>query len=344
VTSRDDPRRLIAWGITMSLVGIVALGVLYLLRNVLLVLYVAMLLAIGFSPAVRWLERRRFTASRLRLPRWAAILLLYITGLGVVALVLVIVLPPFIRQVTQLWTALPGYIDRTQDALVQAGLITQRWTWSELLTRIESPGLALSGVVGAVQGVLGTIAMIATVLVLPFYLLVEAEMLQRGFLRLFAPERRSEVARLTRDVTLRVGAWLGGQLLLGAIIGGSAALGLWLLGVPYFYVLGLIAGLGEMIPVVGPIFAAIPALLVGWTVSTNTAIFVAAYFAVQQFIENNVLVPRIMERQVGVSASTVIIALLIGSELLGLVGALLAVPTAAIIQVLVQAWLDRSDA
>ena len=90
--------------------------------------------------------------------------------------------------------------------------------------------------------------------------------------------------------------------------------------------------------------AAVPAIFMGWTVSGNTALIVAAYFAVQQFFENNLLVPRIMERQVGVSAVTVLVALLIGSELLGIVGALLAVPSAAIVQVLIQEFVISDDA
>lgn len=343
MTARDSPRRLIVFSVTALLTGLVLLAVLYLLRTVLLVLYVSILLAIGFSPAVHWIERRRLSGTRHRLPRWAAILVLYVGGLGLAAGVLAIILPPFIRQMTDLGTQLPTYLDQAQDALVSRGLLSDRWTLSEVVTQIGNPGGALSGVVDAVQGVFGALAMVATVLVLPFYLLVEAEMLQRGFLRLFAHERRSDVARLTRDVTLRVGAWLGGQLLLALVIGTSAAIGLWLIGVPYFYVLGLIAAIGELIPVVGPIIAAVPAIFVGWTESTNTAIVVAAFFAVQQFIENNVLVPRIMERQVGVSASTVIVALLVGSELLGLVGALLAVPTAAIVQVLLQEFLGQRE-
>jgi predicted PurR-regulated permease PerM len=133
-----------------------------------------------------------------------------------------------------------------------------------------------------------------------------------------------------------VSAWLAGQLLLAVLIGTTAGLALWLLGVPYFYVLALIAGLGEMIPVVGPILSAIPAVGVALTVSPATALFVGIFFLVQQQIENHVLVPKIMERQVGVSAGIVIIALLVGGSLLGIVGAILAVPTAAILQVVFQ--------
>ena len=127
------------------------------------------------------------------------------------------------------------------------------------------------------------------------------------------------------------------------IIGVTAAIALWLMGVPYFYVLALIAAVGEMIPVVGPIIAAIPAVAVASSVSGQQAFFVGVFFLIQQQVENHVLVPKIMERQVGISPVAVIVALLIGGSLLGVMGAILAVPTAAILQVIYQE-LERRHA
>ena len=127
-----------------------------------------------------------------------------------------------------------------------------------------------------------------------------------------------------------------GQLLLAAIIGSSAALGLYLMGVPFFWVLALIAGIGEMIPIVGPILSAVPAIIVALSVSPALALAVILFFVGQQQLENHLLVPKIMQRQVGISPVFVIISLLIGGSLLGILGAILAVPTAAIIQVLLQ--------
>ena len=121
---------------------------------------------------------------------------------------------------------------------------------------------------------------------------------------------------------------------LDSIIGSSSAIGLWLLGIPFFYVLALVSGIGELIPVVGPVLSAIPAIAVAASVSVNKVLLVLVFFIAQQQFENHVLVPKVMARQVGVSAVTVIVALLIGGKLLGIVGAILAVPTAAILQVL----------
>jgi predicted PurR-regulated permease PerM len=175
-------------------------------------------------------------------------------------------------------------------------------------------GDTVGTVVGAVAGLVGGVFGFVTIIILTFYLLVEAEQLRAAMLRLFPAPRRAKVAALSRDITMKISAWLGGQLLLGGIIGMSTAIGLWLLGVPFFSVLAVIAGVGELIPVVGPILAAVPAIVVALTVSYQKALLVIVFFVLQQQLENHVLVPKIMERQVGVSAVTVIVALLIGGN------------------------------
>jgi predicted PurR-regulated permease PerM len=349
VTAPDrDPYRLVGLGVVLFFGGLLLLWTMFLARHVLLILYISIVLAIGFSPAVRWLERRRFAGGRRwRLPRWAAILVLYMAMVALVIGCAAIVLPPILAQATDLWLNMPGYVDRLQRTLVRWRLITHRYTWSEVLKNSPAPVTAMAGVlsaIGALQGVLGAVGAIVTTIVLPYYMLLEAESLQLGFLKLFAKDRRPQIARITRDVTVKVSAWLGGQILLSVVIGVTAAIGLWIIGVPYFYVLALVCAFGELIPIVGPLLAAIPAVLVAATVSLETAALTAAYFGVQQFIENHFLVPRVMQRQVGVSAVTVIVALLAGTELLGIVGALLAVPTAAIAQVLVEDYLERDSA
>jgi len=322
------------------LVGAVVLWFLYLIRGVLLLMYVSTLLAIGFSPAVHWFERRRVGWLRTRFSRGAAILIFYVLCLAIVVLLLAVIVPPFVTQARELWQALPGYGDRARLALVARGWLPRNWSWSGALANIPSSELAVTGLVGAFESVLGGLAALATIVVLPYYLLVEADDLQAGFLRLVPADRRERLERVTDDVTLKVGAWLGSQMLLCLIIGALASLSMWLIGVPYFYVLGLIAGLGELVPVVGPLMAAALAMIAGWAVSTETMVVVAGYFAAQQVFENYVLIPRIMQKRVGVSAVTVIVALLVGTELLGVVGALLAVPTAAIVQVVLHEYLQ----
>jgi predicted PurR-regulated permease PerM len=336
---RDSPRRLIVWTIGAVGVALVLGWVVYASRHVLLLLYVSALLAIGFSPLVRLLERQQLLpVVTRRVPRWLAILVVYVGILGVVVGIGFLVLPPLVRQARELARQLPSMVERAQGYLVERGLLAEPITLKEALERAPvGPSADYVGtVLGALWGVFGGIVGVLTILILTFYLLVEAESILSMFVRLFPRRRRSRVEAVSREITRKVSAWLGGQLLLAAIIGTTAAIGLGLLGVPYFYVLAVVAAVGEVIPVVGPILAAIPGIAVAFAESGTLALWVGLFYLAQQQLENHVLVPKLMERQVGVSPVTVIVALLIGSAVLGVVGALLAVPTAAIVQVLVQ--------
>ena len=320
----------------MTALTVILLWAAYLVRDVLLLLYVSALLAIGFSPIVRLIERQNVVPIGRRLPRWLAILILYLVILGSLTAIGFLIFPPLVRQGQQLWAEFPEMFDRAQQWLIAKGLLSHHLTLREAAQRapVGGGGAAVGTMFGAIISVVGGIFGLLTILILTFYLLVDADSLRDTLLRLFPSPQRQRVAAASRDITVKVSAWLGGQLLLGAIIGITSAIGLWAIGIPFFYVLALISGIGELIPVVGPILSAIPAIAIASTVSLNKVLLVVIFFVVQQQFENHVLVPKIMERQVGVSAVTVIVALLIGGRMLGIVGAILAVPTAAILQVL----------
>lgn len=315
-------------------------------REVLLLLYISALLAIGFSPVVRIIERQKvIPIGTRRLPRWLAILILYLIFIGIVVSIFFTIVPPLVRQARDLATALPGMIERAQDFLIHHGFLDHRLTLREAVTQGPLPDASgyVDTVFSAVGSILGGLFGFFTILILTFYLLVDADNLLSGFLQLFPRDRRTRVAAGCREVTVKVSAWLTGQIILASVIGVTAGIGLWMLGIPYFYVLALIAGIGEMIPMVGPLLAALPSIAVAFTVSPTAALWVALYYIGQQQLENHVLVPKIMERQVGVSAVTVIVALMIGGSLLGIMGAILAVPTAAILQVVIQQALAQSE-
>jgi predicted PurR-regulated permease PerM len=329
----SDPRSLIRYGFLWLAITIVALWAAYLIRSQLLVIYVCVLFATGLSPLVRWIERRR-TSGKRRLPRPAAILLIYATVIGLLVGIGFAVLPPLIEQSQAFWRELPDRIGAIQRRLVSWGLISPDTSYKDLLQQAPGSGDAVNFVLGTVWGFVGGLFGLVTILLLTFYLLVESQSIFNFFVRIFPRERRQTVADVSAMVTNKVSAWLGGQIFLGFIIGATTAIGLGLMGVPYFFVLALIAGIGEMIPMVGPLLSAIPAIAVALTVSPGLALGVAIFFLVQQQLENAVLVPKLMGQTVGLSAVTVILSLLIGGSLLGFAGALLAVPTAAIIQVL----------
>jgi len=341
--STAEIKSIILWTIAMVFLAVVVFWCAYLARAVLLLIYCSVLLAIGFSPIVRLIERQtRLPIGSARFPRWLAILVLYLGILGVLTLIGFLIIPPMVHQAQSLWTALPDMFDRAQEFLIHKGWLSEHLTLREAVAKTPgSSGNAAGAIAGAVINVVGGIFGIVTILILTFYLLVESAALRDTFLRLFPKRQRARVHHAGREVTVKVSAWLGGQLLLGGIIGGSSAIGLWALGIPFFYVLALVSGVGELIPVVGPFLSAVPAIAVAATVSLDKVVFVAIFFIVQQQVENHLLVPRIMSKQVGVSAVTVIVALLIGGSLLGILGALLAVPTAAILQVIALEMLEE---
>jgi predicted PurR-regulated permease PerM len=308
-------------------------------RDALLLIYISALIAIGLSPLVGALERKRLL--RQRVPRWAAILVIYLCIIAVVVSLAAMVIPPIVTQARELAMELPRLLHNAQQWLINRGVLTREISAREAVqqTATSTAQDTLGFVANAALGVIGGVFGLITVLVLAFYLLVDSTSLVLVFVRLFPREKRTQVEAACRRVTHKISAWLGGQLLLAAVIGSTAALGLFLLGVPFFWVLALIAGIGEMIPIVGPILSALPAIAVALSVRPTLALGVLLFFIGQQQLENHLLVPKIMQRQVGISPVFIIIALLIGGSLLGVMGAILAVPTAAILQVLFEETL-----
>ncbi|MGE0449710.1 MAG: AI-2E family transporter [Vicinamibacterales bacterium] len=332
----------IARAVAIITLAALVLVVLYTARDALLVVYVSVLLATGLGPLVRRIELAVPPGVK-RLPRWLAILLIYVIIVGLLTMVGLLVVPPMVEQAQGLWRQLPDMFERAQRFVVSYGLLDHRITLEEAVRNAPGPGQAVGTVASAVGTVFTGVLGFLTVLILTFYLLVESETLFAAFVRLFPRGDRTRVEEVSLKISSKISAWLSGQLMLGGTIGLTAAAGLYLLGVPYFYVLALLAGLGEMVPVVGPIFAAIPAVAVALSVSPQTALFTTIFFAAQQQVENHLLVPKLMQRQVGVSPVIVIVALLIGGSVLGILGALLAVPTAAILQVVTKELLDERD-
>ena len=336
-----DSRGLVLFTIVSTAGAGLLLWTLFLVRDQLLILYISGLLATGLAPLVLAIERQTIVPiGRRRLPRAAAILAIYALLLAVIGGVLAAALPPLIQQAEQFWKDLPTHLDSLQRQLLNLGLLPETLTLRDVVSQAPAGSAGAVGtVLVAVWSIIGGLFGLLSILLLTFYLLVEWHGILNLFIRLFPRARRKRVTEVSRRVAGKISAWLGGQLLLGLIIGTTSGIGLALLGVPYFFLLAVIAGIGEMIPMVGPILSAVPAVAVALTISPGLALAVAAFFVVQQVLENNVLVPKVLGSQVGLSAVAVIIALAIGTELLGILGALLAVPTAAIVQVLVEELL-----
>jgi predicted PurR-regulated permease PerM len=316
--------------------AVIVLAALWEARDALILIYVSALIAMGFSPLVRIIERPGKGASR-RVPRVLAILSIYLAIVGVFALLAMLVIPPLIDQATALWQHMPEHFESAQDSLIRYKLLSRPITWQEAVQQapVSAGQNAVTTVVGAVFRLLGGVIGAITLLILSFYLLIEGESLLRWVSRFFPAHQRSQISAAAAESVTKVSAWLRGQVTLAGVMGTFAAVGLGVMHVPYFYVIALVAAVGETIPVLGPIIGGVTAVAVAMTVSSRLALAVGLYFVILHQLESNILVPKIMERRVGVSPVTVMVALLIGASLYGIVGAILAVPTAAILSVAV---------
>jgi predicted PurR-regulated permease PerM len=332
-----SPRRLVR---TVAIIAAVCIGVwaLYLARQALLLIYISVLLAVGLTPMVRFIERLQLRSVGIRrVPRWLAILVLYLAVLLAFAGILLLVVPPAVEQGVELWHSLPRLVDRAESFLIDRGLLRQPISVADALASApEGGGSAVTTLVGTLWDVVGGIIGLVTLLILTFYLLVDRESMMEVFLAFVPEDRRRAGAVAANEITRRVAAWLVGHLILGAVMGGATAIGLFLMGVPYFYVLAVLAAAGELIPIIGPLIAGTAAVALATSVSLKVALAALIYFSILQQIEGNVLVPKVMERQVGLSPAAVMIALMVGGELHGVVGAVLAMPTTAIIKVVYQ--------
>jgi predicted PurR-regulated permease PerM len=337
-------RRMLATVFTVA--GVVLLiAALWAARAALRVIYVSAIIAMGFSPLVGAIERK--AGGKRRVPRTLAILVIYLTILAVFVSVGAMVIPPLLEQGGELWSRAPGWFNDVQRTLIRYRLLSpsSRSTLAEAVQSAPKSGAetAIGTVFGAIFSVVGGVFGIVTILILSFYLLVEGSS-QFEYVMRFVPERsRAPFIAAARQSVEKVSAWLSAQFILAAVMGLFAAGGLGFMGVPYFYVVALIAALGETIPIVGPIVAGSTAVLVALSVSGRLALVVGVYFLALHQLEANILVPKIMERRVGVSPVTVIIALLVGAELWGLVGAVLAIPTAAILAVIVDELTNHAN-
>jgi len=342
LTDRDFRRRMFETVATVVGVAIV-LAALWAAREALMLVYISALIAMGFSPVVSMLERP--SVYRRRVPRWFAILLIYSAILSVVLLIGLAVIPPLMAQAEALWRRMPAEFNRFQAFLIEHRLMTRPVTLEEAVQNAPTGagGNAVGTVLVAISSLIGGMFGLITILILSFYLLVEADTMFEYLIRFVPAGRRSDVATAAREAVVKVSAWLSAQFVLAGVMGVFAAVGLWWLGVPYFYVIALVAAIGETIPIVGPVIGGVTAVAVAITVSAKLALTVGTYFLVLHQLEANVLVPKIMERRVGVSPVAVMVALLIGGALWGLVGAILAIPSVAILSVIIEELAINRD-
>jgi predicted PurR-regulated permease PerM len=300
-------------------------------RSTLILIGLGLFIAAGLDPVVAWLTRRG-------LPRWLAVVIALAGVFGVIAIFVATAIPPLASQTTALVHEIPNYLHQLQNHNSELGKLNAKYHIQQRLTSLlTSKGSTLvGGVLGAGALVLSTASSILAVLVLSIYFLAGLPSIKLFAYRLVPHSRRPRTILITDEILVKVGGYVLGNVITSAIAGLGTFVWMIAFGIPYPVLLGLLVAILDLIPVIGSTVGGAIVTLVALTVSLPVAVGTLAFYIAYRLAEDYLIVPRIMGRTVEVPAVVSLIAVLIGGVLLGIVGALIAIPVAAAIRVLLQ--------
>ncbi|MBS1850125.1 MAG: AI-2E family transporter [Acidobacteria bacterium] len=321
--------------ILFTITILLLLGLAFAARNVLLLIYVSALFAVMITPLVN-----RIAALHLgtwRPSRGLALMGIVLAGVVVMVLFFMVAVPPIFEDMQQLTADLPNKTGAVMQHIKQVPILNR--VNPEVIQR-EATELA-ARTVRLIPGLAGGVLAFFSFLIMTAYFVLDGETAFRWILSMLPRQAEPRLHRTLLEAKDRMRRWLLGQLLLMLVLGSASALVYGLLGIRYFNVLAVFTGLANIVPIVGPVLSVVLACVVaafdGWAKVAGVLIFYLVY----QQIENAFLTPRIMKAAVGLPALSIIIALAIGGELAGLVGAVVAVPSATLIAVLMDEYLVK---
>ncbi len=309
--------------IVFTAVFIAAIWFVLEIREILYLLFIAFIIMSALRPTVDFLERRR-------IPSVASILFIYIVVIGVFAVLLGSTIPSLVVQFGHLMQAFPSFISRVVPY------------WNIDINAISQQIAPISqNVVKITVGIFSNIITTVTVFVFAFYLLLERKHTEPLLATFMSEALARRVSSVLKNVEQRLGSWVQAQLLLMLFIGVLSYIGLLLMKIDFALPLAFLAGILEIVPTIGPIVSAIPAVIIGFSISPLTGLLVALLFFVIQQLENTLIVPFVMKKSVGLPPIMTIIALLVGAKLAGIAGAVLAVPILLVIQEILQELFNK---
>lgn len=302
-------------------------------RSVLILIGLAFFIAAGLDPIVGWLVRHG-------MPRWAAVLVVIVGGLGIVAAFLAAAIPPMASEATALAHQIPHYLHDLQDRNSQLGKFNVKYHVQDRLTKLltsgSGSGSMVGGVIGAGALVIGTVSEILAIGVLSIYFLAGLPQIKLFTYRLIPHSRRPRAILIGDEIFAKVGGYMLGSFITAVIAGLGTYLWLLAWGVPYPLLLGTFVAFLDLIPVIGSTVGGIVVSLVALTVSLPVALGTLGFYVFYRLAEDYLIVPRIQGRTVELPALASLVAVLIGGVLLGIVGVLVAIPVAAAIRLLLQ--------
>ena len=319
-------------GMTAAAGVAVTYGAVHLLvaaQSVLVLIGVAFFLALGLEPAVSWFVNHR-------LPRWLATTTVFVIFLALMAAFVAAAIPPLSQQATQLIHQAPHYIQQAQSHSSTIGKLNDRFHIQQRITDTVngSGGSILNEIVTASSAVFAALADTLIVIVLTVYFLIDFPRIRATLYRLVPQARRPRAILIGDDVFAKVGAYVLGNVAISAIAAVATAVWLTAFDVPYPLLLGIFVGLFDLVPVVGSTIAGVVVAAVALTVSLPVCLSTAVFFVVFRALEDYLLVPRIIGHAVKVPALVTVVAVLVGGALLGIIGALVAIPVAAGVQLI----------
>lgn len=315
---------------------------LYEVRNILLLIFIALIFATILNPLAGW-------AKKFRIPRSITVVVIYILALAILAGIGFALAPLFVDEISQIAQNFSGYWDKvitllppqTSEYLKQA----VQNNINEIVGTAKTGLLVtLTGLLSTVSGLISVVGSLVIVLVLTFYMVVEEQSIRRS-LHIFTPRKYdSLLARCLTNIQTRLGGWARGQIVLSFIIGAWVFVMLTIIGVPYPFALGVMAMLLEFIPYIGPIIAGLFGVFFALTLSPSLALITAVGYYIMQWLENNLLVPKIMQRAAGINPVLSIVSILICFDIFGVIGVFLGVPIASLVVAIVQSFVEEKDA
>jgi predicted PurR-regulated permease PerM len=334
--------RSVALGTLVVVLVVLGVALVVMIRDVLIAIFLGILLATALRPIFNGLRK-------LKLPR--AVAAMITVGLLVLVVVggMAAAVPTMVEQVRTLVAELPGFYERFRGALLSSPYRIFRQFGASVQSGppldLNAYAIALLGnVLNMLPSIGYALFITITTLLLSYYWLFQRDRSLRGVLLLLPATRRDDIEQVWLQIEDKIGAFIRGQLILALAIGALSLIGYWLIGMPYTLLLAVVAAVLELVPFLGPVLTGVVAAAIGFSTSVEMGLLSLVVALVVQQIENIFLVPRIMDQAVGVKPVFTLLALVGFAALFGLGGALLAIPLAAVAQVIFEYWLARSAA
>lgn len=334
LVAESSPLRLgLLVGLGFAIVALAAVAA-WQVRVVLAVLFAAAFMAVGLNRPVRWLMRHGMS-------RALAVTLLVLAAVLALCGGLALLIPAVITQATQFFAALPGMVDAIM-ASPAVGKLQAKSQISDSVDHVVSPQnimAAVGGVLGGVVSVVGFLVLFGTTVVLSMFILAGFDQFRHGAYRLIPGTRRERVGGIVDQILAKVGAYLVGAVSIAAVAGVCASVFMFIAGIPYAVLLGLVVAVLDMIPQIGATLGACAVVAVALSESPGQAIAAIVFFVVYQQIENWIVYPRVMKHAVEISNLAAIVSVLLGGALFGVLGVLIAVPGYAAAQLVVREFV-----